>query len=198
MIPESILERFTQVINRFLKLDPQSPKLLSPLTDKSICLHIIDINQNFIITVKENRLILSSNQSFDADLTIKGKVAHLLEMAVKSERDHPIFHQEVSLYGEVRLAQSLQNIVYRLDIDWEEYLAQFTGDIVAHRLGRGFRNFRNWVKTRRKNFLRHAAQYIQEEKRISPTQEEFEKFRRDLEKLRDDLARIRYQKENRS
>ena len=194
MISSTILKKISFSLNKLINLDPQIEHLLKPLKDKSLCIHIIDLEQNFILTFSKSSLSITSKKEHDSELTIKGKISHLLEMAIKSDIDHPIFHKEVTLYGEVRLAQHLQDLIYRLDIDLEEYVSRFTGDIIANRIGRSARGFRAWAKERRKNFTRHFVEYLQEEKKIVPSKQEFEKLRRDLETVRNNIERENYHK----
>jgi len=89
----------------------------------------------------------------------------------------------------VALAQKMQKILADLDIDWEEALAQRTGDVLAFQINQRGRNLGNWLRQSAVSLLQTSSEYLREEARLSPTVTEFEVFQSRLTELKHDVAR---------
>ncbi|MGB5200150.1 MAG: sterol-binding protein, partial [Sedimenticolaceae bacterium] len=77
-----------------------------------------------------------------------------------------------------------------LDIDWEEQLSRFTGDIAAHEIGRGVRAASREGARMRRSSEQILSEYLTEEARLLPHRFEVEDFIADVDTLRDDAERL--------
>lgn len=125
----------------------------------------------------------------EVDATISGRLMALVNLASQDDKVSTSIQEQVSFNGNVSLAQKLQRILAGLDIDWEEALAQRTGDVVAVQLHQGLRRFGEWFRQSADSVLLTSSEYLREEARLSPTQVEFEAFQSSLTELRHDVAR---------
>ncbi|MDX1434085.1 MAG: SCP2 sterol-binding domain-containing protein [Gammaproteobacteria bacterium] len=96
----------------------------------------------------------------------------------------------VSVSGDMRLAQRLQTLLRRADLDLEEPLAGVLGDTIAHELGRGARRLLAWTIDAADTLLLDAGEYLREERGAAPDAAETEDFALDVERLRDDVERL--------
>ena len=88
-----------------------------------------------------------------------------------------------------RSHRRLQKVLAGLDIDWEEALAQHTGDVLAFQIHQRARSFGAWLLQSTDSLLQTSSEYLREEKRLSPTIVEFELFQSRLTELKHDVAR---------
>jgi ubiquinone biosynthesis protein UbiJ len=95
----------------------------------------------------------------------------------------------VNFQGNVTLAQKMQAIFAGLDIDWEEALAQHSGDVLAFQIHQRARKFGHWLQNSAESVLQTTSEYLREEVRLSPTQVEFNQFQSRLTALKHDVAR---------
>jgi len=113
----------------------------------------------------------------------------LVNLAAQQDKPSTSMQERVRFDGDVKLAQRLQRILSGLDIDWEEVLAHYTGDVVAVQLHQGARRFGDWLKHGADSLLQTTSEYLNEEARVSPTLAEFEQFQSRVTALRNDVAR---------
>ena len=63
--------------------------------------------------------------------------------------------------------QAFSALLGELDIDWEEELSRYTGDVVAHTLCSGARQARRFVGRELCRSQRQVAEYLTEEARLA-------------------------------
>ena len=86
----------------------------------------------------------------------------------------------------------------KLDIDWEEKLAQTfakvtsdsTGDLLAHKIGRFVQGFKKWQPQAKNTLEQNIAEYFQQESEILPFAEEIEPFYKAVDTIRNDVDRL--------
>ena len=96
----------------------------------------------------------------------------------------------VRLSGTVDFAEALGFVVRNLRWDAEEDLSRFVGDIVAHRLVKGAREFAGWQAQAAQNFAENLAEYVTEEQPIVTKAGDIALFSSAVSTLRDDIARL--------
>jgi ubiquinone biosynthesis protein UbiJ len=78
----------------------------------------------------------------------------------------------------------------KLDINLEQQLARFTGELVAHNLSQLFRAGKEWSKESTETFRLNAAEFLQEETRDLPAKVEMDIFCQYVDELRTDFDRL--------
>ncbi|MFT5550046.1 MAG: ubiquinone biosynthesis protein UbiJ, partial [Candidatus Azotimanducaceae bacterium] len=91
--------------------------------------------------------------------------------------------------GEARVAQQMQKILTELDIDWEEVLSKYTGDVMAYQIHKQVLGAGEWLRNSAWSLLQNTSEYIREEQHLSPTQVEFERFQKYTTTLKQDVER---------
>jgi ubiquinone biosynthesis accessory factor UbiJ len=98
--------------------------------------------------------------------------------------------RQVKLTGTVDFAEALGFVVKNLRWDAEEDLSRFVGDIAAHRLLKGAREFVGWQKKAAQNAGENLAEYFTEEHALIVKPDEITAFSDAVSTLRDDIARL--------
>jgi ubiquinone biosynthesis protein UbiJ len=125
----------------------------------------------------------------DVDATISGRLMALVNLAAVDDKVSTSIQGRISFNGDVSLAQKMQKILAGLDIDWEEALAQHSGDVLAFQIHQRARNLGAWLRQSADSLLQTSSEYLREEARLSPTSVEFDVFQSRLGELRHDVAR---------
>jgi ubiquinone biosynthesis protein UbiJ len=97
---------------------------------------------------------------------------------------------ELRIRGDLALGNRFREILEQLDPDFEEALAPYTGDVVAHQLGRLARGAFAFGRAAADTLARDAAEYFREEAQLLARRDHVEQFLKDVDRLRDDLARL--------
>ncbi len=125
----------------------------------------------------------------EVDATISGRLMALVNLASVDDKVSTSIRERVSFNGNVALAQKMQQLLTSLDIDWEEALAERTGDGLAFQVHQRARNLGKWLRQSADSLLQTSSEYLREEVRLSPTEVEFEVFQSRLTELKHDVAR---------
>ena len=125
----------------------------------------------------------------EVDATIRGRFMALINLASQDDKVTTSIQERVSFHGEVSLAQKMQKILTGLDIDWEEALAERSGDVLAFQIHQSARNLGKWLQQSADSLMQTSSEYLREEARLSPTEVEFEIFQSRLTELKHQVAR---------
>ena len=123
------------------------------------------------------------------DATISGRLMALLSLAMEEDKISTSIQEGVNISGNAAVAQQMQKIFAELELDWEEAISHYSGDILAHQIHRQARNATDWLCQSVTSLSQTSSEYLREESRLTPTQVEFEQFRQQAATLRQDVER---------
>jgi len=92
--------------------------------------------------------------------------------------------------GSAEFAQSLGFVIRNLRWDAEEDLSRLVGDVAAHRIVRGGKEFVAWQQQAAQNFAANLAEYFTEEQPLVAKKADLNAFSADVDRMRDDVARL--------
>lgn len=92
--------------------------------------------------------------------------------------------------GSAEFAETLGFVIRNLRWDAEEDLSGLVGDIAAHRIVGGAREFAAWQQQAARNFAENLAEYFTEEQPLIASRPAIAEFSADIDRLRDDVARL--------
>lgn len=92
--------------------------------------------------------------------------------------------------GSAEFAEVLGFVIRNLRWDAEEDLSHIVGDIAAHRIVTGTKEFSAWQQQAARNFAANLAEYFTEEQPLIAREADISAFSGDIDQLRDDVARL--------
>ncbi|MCP4429400.1 MAG: hypothetical protein GY806_00325 [Gammaproteobacteria bacterium] len=177
--------------NRILTLDDKVSSRCSELQGYCIAVTFTDIEQTLYCHPGSWGIRLSRRPpARSVDATISGRVMALIDMALEEDSVSTPISEGVSFEGNVGIAQQMQKIMLELDIDWEEVLSQYSGDVLAFQIHQKTLQATELLKQGFKSLMQANSEYLREEARMTPTQDEFDEFQQQLGSLRQDVDRI--------
>ena len=177
-------------LNAVLRLDPESMAKLGRLHGKVIALELRGLNQTFYLLPSAQGIMVQSHFEGEADATLSGTPLSFAELSFSANPNRVLFRGDVTISGDIRLGQDFKRILDQLDIDWEEWLSQYAGDVVAHKLGDVIRQTQRWGKNALLTLGQNAAEDLQQESFDLPPQDEVAPFIKEVDQLRDDMERL--------
>ena len=176
--------------NRLLSLDQQVVDRCRELQNRCIEIHITDLDFRVYCHpgIWGMRLSLD-NPVKPVDATISGRLMALISLAMQEDKISTSIQEGVSINGNAAVAQQMQKIFTELDLDWEEALSHYTGDILAYRIRRQACSAGDWLRQSVISLSQTSSEYLREESRLSPTQVEFERFQQQAKTLKQDVER---------
>lgn len=177
-------------INRYLALDPNVRERLARLHGKVIGFEISGTGQTIYLIPGPSRLQLLSRYEGVPDCLLRGTPLALARMRDQRRSSGQLFSGDVDIAGDTELAHSFSNILSSMDIDWEEQLSRYTGDVIAHGMGELIRETTHWGRNTLETFAMDLQEYLQEELRLLPQRLEIERYLAGVDRLRDDVERL--------
>jgi ubiquinone biosynthesis protein UbiJ len=176
--------------NRLLGFDEAALAGCRELRGHCIAIEVTDLDFRLYCHPGDWGIRLSPNPPpRDPDATISGRLVALANLASEDDKLATSMQERVRFHGDVKLAQKLQRILGGLDIDWEEALSKYTGDVVAFQVHQRARRLGDWLKLSAESLLQTTSDYLREEVRVSPTEVEFEQQQAAITALKHDVSR---------
>ena len=91
--------------------------------------------------------------------------------------------EKLVVSGDADLVEECRDAFRDLDIDWEEVLSHYIGDIAAHQVGRHTRGFLRWAKKAASTLKQDTEEYLLYESRTLVSDLEFSDFSDDVDHL---------------
>ena len=177
--------------NRLLGFDPDALGRCRELEGRCVSLEITDLDFRIYCHPGAAGIRLSREAPpHEVDASISGRLIALINLATEDDKLSTSMQEKVNYRGDVALAQRLQKIVADLDIDWEEILAGYTGDVLAHQLNKGWRELRERMLDGADSVLATTSEFLREEARLTPTRTEFDRLAAGITALKHDAARV--------
>ena len=176
--------------NRLLALDETALQGCSEMQGYCIAIDITDLDFQLYCHPGNWGLRLSRQApAREVDASISGRLMALVNLSTQDDKLSTSISERVSFQGNVALAQKVQRIVANLDIDWEEALAQHSGDVLAFQIHQRASKFGQWLSSSADSLLQTSSEYLREEARVSPTLPEYRQFQTQVTDLKNDVAR---------
>jgi ubiquinone biosynthesis accessory factor UbiJ len=121
---------------------------IEPLDKKIINFSLQDLplEVNFVCT--NNRIFVLNDTTHPSDVDIKLKSDVFFALFKGEDLTKLIKQDKIIIHGDVKTAQLLVELLKQVDIDLEEILSQYTGDIIAHEVGK--------ISTKFKKIIQHS------------------------------------------
>ena len=185
----TLTEALETSINQILKQDPTTLEKFAALQGKVIAFELTDLDLTLYLFPHTEGIQVKYLYEGKADTILQGSTLAFINMSL-GDATESFFSGEVRIKGDIELGQHFKRILDQLDLDWEEWLSSFTGDLVAFKTGSIIRSFNSWGKDVINILELDAREYIQDEGQLSPHSIELEDLGENISQLRDDTARL--------
>ncbi|MFO1363076.1 MAG: SCP2 sterol-binding domain-containing protein [Burkholderiales bacterium] len=171
-------------LNHLLEAAPWARERLAPFAGRSWRVTLAPL-PDLTFAVLETGLLDASDAS-EPHLVIALTPAALPALA---RRDETVL-REMTFTGDAELAAALQYLARHLEWDVEEDLSRAVGDVAAHRIAGGARDFLAWQKEAALRLGQNFAEYLTEEADVIAPRTEVAAFARAVDDLRDAVERL--------
>lgn len=193
VVRETAARAVTAVVNRLLDTDDRAGVHLARLEGRAIALSVVDRDWHFRLRVDECRLVFDAADADAAkpvDVAIRGRPADFVALAQASKRGESLAAGRLEITGDLAVAQEVQGLLRELDIDAEQWLSVYVGDVAAHRIGRAARAAGGAGQRGLDRLQKDLEAWLKHETRAVPQRHELEQFSRETLALSDDADRL--------
>ena len=160
---------------------------LKQLDGKVIALVLKELPLKLYFLPQAERLAVRAAHEGKIDLTVRAPSFALLEAALKRGDAPP---RGIELNGDAETGQVFSRLLKQADLDWEELLSRYVGDVAAHQIGNLARGLLRWGKDAAARFSQDLAEYLVYESATLPPRHEVEVFLDSVDRLRSDVDRL--------
>ena len=186
----SVTAGLETALNTALRHDPDAFKRLENFSDKVIAIELQGLDLTLYLLPGANGISLMSQYPAEPDTTLCGTPLAMAKMALGPDASKILFTGEVTIRGDVETGQRFKRLLDELDIDWEEQLSLYSGDVVAHKLGDLLRATAAWGQQTLTILGQDAAEYLQLEGQDLPLPGTVRQYLQAVDAVRDDTARL--------
>jgi ubiquinone biosynthesis protein UbiJ len=185
-------------MNQLLKLDDDSQQRLKKLAGKSLQVTIKELPWPLLFTFSDQidvRAVITPDNDIEpisepVDCLIELNLETLPKLRDSSQLTQLIQQKKLNLIGDIYVAQTFSALLKDLDIDWEEQLSGYTGDVVAHQT---FSSMRALFDTAKKQIEKGAielGEHLTQSNSIAVKPSEMMGFSRGVTRLRSATERL--------
>lgn len=170
--------------NTAIDLDEQQGAVFDPLNGKVVKINIVPFEDSLFCLINHRQISVQHHLSGDADAALQIQISDLIGLPLGGA-----IQAEITT-GDKTIGQTFIDALNSLEIDWEEQLSHFTGDLVAFKVGHGVRSA---LKTREeaKNYMAETfKEYLQFEIETLPPRHKVDRFIDDVHKLNQAVEKI--------
>lgn len=185
-------------MNQLLKLDDDSQQRLKKLAGKSLQVTIKELPWPLLFSFSEQidvRTVMSSDmeeqsQTSAVDCLIELNLETLPKLRDNSQLTLLIQQKQLNLVGDIYVAQTFSALLKDLDIDWEEQLSGYTGDVVAHQTFASMRTLFDTAKSQIEQGAIELGERLTQSDSIAVKPSEMYEFSKGVSDLRSAAERL--------
>lgn len=181
---------FESTLNKYLSLDEDVAVFLKPLTGKVIAVNIQPFNATFFLCPNSDNMQIIDHYAGIVDTTLTGSLPAFGLMGLSSTPDHFFFSGEIAITGDLSVGYQLQRLFQQLDLDLEEQLSRYTGDVLAHKINHFLRHAKLWHQHNLHTMQLNISEFLQVEMQDLPPDPEVNIFNQKVDQLKEDFDRL--------
>ena len=191
MLNSSLLLKIEALANRILALDPDSLDALESLSGKVIALELINTDLKFYTFPSACGLKIQDHHDGNVNVRIMATLPDMLAYLLSSRDETGSTTGTLEVVGEVGLAQRFQSIIRNMDLDWEEVVSRYTGDIFARKFANLIRGTGRFVKQTGDTLQQDMSEYLLYEAEVLPVRDDIDVYVSSVDDLRNDVERLK-------
>jgi ubiquinone biosynthesis protein UbiJ len=185
-------------MNQWLKLDDDSQQRLKKLSGKSLQVTIKELPWPLLFSFSEQidvRTVITPENDSEpppepVDCLIELNLETLPKLKDSSQLTQLIQQKQLNLIGDIYVAQTFSALLKDLDVDWEEQLSHYTGDVMAHQTFTTMRALFDTAKSQIEQGAIELGEHLTQSNSIAVKPSEMLEFSRSVNDLRSASERL--------
>ena len=166
-----------RALNQTIALTPTSHQELEALSGTLLGIDITSLDLRlFIDMISGTQIALLAHCERRPDAFVRGTVEDFAALVASDDPAATLINSGIELEGSSTKLITLQQIVSKMDVDWEAPLVDALGDVMGHQLAQALRAMFRWSESTRASLKRQLSEYLLEEGKLTPPKAELEHF----------------------
>ncbi len=177
-------------INSLQKLDAMAAARRDKLSGLVFSVEIKEIGKPLFFVISRQQIDVLSRFEGQPDCIIRLSAGAIDDLKDSSKTTQLILEEKLEVEGDIQKVQQFGELLTEMEIDWEEHLSHYVGDILAHKACYGAKQLKNIADAQFFRMHKNAAAYVTEELRLAPGPLEVACFCDDVEQLQRDFDAV--------
>jgi ubiquinone biosynthesis protein UbiJ len=184
-------------INQLLQLDPDSQIRLKKLAGKTLQVKVTELPWPVLFSFSQQidvqtviPLLQDEPAASPADCLIELDFEILPKLQDSSQLTRLIQQKKLNLVGDIYVAQTFSSLIKELDIDWEEQLSKYTGDVMAHQTFTTMRSVFDSAKNNLEQAANDLGVMLTQPNSVAVTTSDINQFSENVSELRSAAERL--------
>jgi ubiquinone biosynthesis protein UbiJ len=175
-----------------LRFDPDTAIKFARMQGKVFKLELQVADRALFLIPAEDGIRVRDEWPGEADVSLRGSPLAFVQYALRQKYtgNRLFVDKKITIEGDAEMAQDFQKLLREMDIDFEELLSHYIGDVAAHQAGRGLRRLRDWAKEAVESMRLDVREYLVEEIRVLAPEWRVAAFIDETDVLRADVERL--------
>ena len=166
-----------RALNQTIALTPTSHQELEALSGTLLGIDITSLDLTlFIDMISGTEIALLAHCERRPDAFVRGTVEDFAALVASDDPAATLINSGIELEGSSSKLITLQQMVSKMDVDWEAPLVDALGDVMGHQLAQALRAMLRWSESARASLKRQLSEYLLEEGKLTPPKAELEHF----------------------
>lgn len=186
-LPFWVSGALSAVLERAFEANDEARDALSVHAGGRITVELSSPDLRVHVLVLEHTLEILSVSDDESDATVQ---TDWVGLAALSRGSDALLAGKARVRGDLRLVEGVHRAVSLLAIDWEDQIAPFVGDTLAHKLGSLFSRVRREGERNQDRSAADVEQYLQHESGLLVSREAWRSLTDDTDVLRSAIDRL--------
>lgn len=166
-----------RAMNQAVALAPTSHHALGGLSGTLLGVEVTTLDLTlYIKMVDATEIRLMTHCEDQPDAFVRGTLEDFGALATSEDPAATLINSGIELQGSSHSLITLQQVISRIDVDWEAPLVDLLGDVIGHQIAERLRSVFRWSEGARVSMKRQISEYLLEEGRLTPPKAELEHF----------------------
>lgn len=180
----SFSKSFETALNLAIHLDEMQGAAFDALDSKVVELWIAPSKTPLFCIINQRQIVTQTTLDGEADVTLKTGMRQLMALTQGQGFENKFIR------GSESIGQAFIEAMENLEIDWEEHLSHYTGDLVAFKIGHGVRSVLE-SKQQTKSYMGETIkEYLQFEINALPARHQVEHFIEDVKQTQQQVDQL--------
>lgn len=180
------------LLNNLLKQDASAQDKMTKLDGKSFSVQLTNLSIQLKLSVRNDKLYLSNNLE-GSDCKVITSTDQLKQLSDASQLTKLIREEKLELEGDLAIAQGFSSLLMDNDIDWQNALAKYIGDGMAHRVVEKIESLSRLFRTKSTDANYTVSSLMTDELKVAPTAAEVADFSLQVDEISAQVDRLHSQ-----
>ena len=177
-------------LNRYLQCDQERAQGLKKIDQKVIAITLRESDLTIAIKINEFLFEELNETEVKPDVEIVASLKVLPDYFIGIDQNQLVKNGDIEIIGDSHVASTFHNVLREIEIDWEDLLSKYTGDVAANQIGKSVRRTQSFIRRLRNNLRLDMRDFLQDEIQVSATNIEVDDFIKQVDIVTSQLDKL--------